>query len=974
LGWLRRRFIWTTVAMVVLVVAASAYLLNQVNVFARRQVESQLLETTRALSLVVDGEVRRYEAVLKALATSDSLARRDFAAFDAEARAQFGGDDVWILVSDRSGRQLVNTHLPADARLPSGPPLNRIAPELDRGATHVCNLAEGELEPRILCVDVPVVEDGRPALFLSVIFKPAVLQSIIEAQRVPGNRYATVLDRNGTVVWRNVDPETFVGRRATVDMLRALASRPEGVKESVSLDGVPTVIAYSRSQSGFSFLVGMPASQLGFMADWSLKSGLALAGAILLLAGLVAFLAGRRLSAAIGALAETAAALGRGEPFRHPRSGIPEVDAAADALGGAVAARAESDARFAMAQDVGGVGAWDWDVLRDEGFVTFGYRRLHGLDEAPGPLRLRQIVDVIHPEDRAGYRERLAAAMASREPATNEYRVVHPDGSIRWVAVKGSCVRDAQGRPVRALGVVADVTERKALETALRQQAADLEQTVEHRTAERNRLWQLSRDAFVVADGSGTWLSASPAWERILGWPLDQLVGRSSAWMEHPDDAAPTRAQLTHLADGGVTASFVNRFRTRDGDYRWFAWTAVADGELIYGVARDVTEEREQALRLERTQEALVQSQKVEAMGKVTGGVAHDVNNLLTPILGGLDLLQKRGLPDDRSRQLVTGALEAAERARVLVQRLLAFARRQPLQVGPVDVKAVVAGMRDLIASTLGPQIRISLTAADDLPPARADQSQLEMALLNLAVNARDAMPDGGTLAITIGRAAAPPSLPAGGDGIKLSVTDTGVGMSPDVVERAIEPFFSTKGIGRGTGLGLSMVHGLMAQLGGALAIHSTPGVGTTIDLWIPEAAAPADQPGGDRREAAPAVASGTVLLVDDEQLVRDTVAGMLAELGYAVVEAGSAAAALARLDDGLAIDALVTDHLMPGMTGTELARSVRARRPETRVVVISGYADVEDIAPDLPRLSKPFRQEELAAMLARDRVGEAAD
>jgi len=353
-------------------------------------------------------------------------------------------------------------------------------------------------------------------------------------------------------------------------------------------------------------------------------------------------------------------------------------------------------------------------------------------------------------------------------------------------------------------------------------------------------------------------------------------------------------------------------------------------------------------------------------MGQLTGGVAHDFNNLLTPNFGSLDLLQRRKVGGEREQRLIDGALQSAERARILVQRLLAFARRQPLQLVAVDVSVLVADMGALLDSITGPQIRVAVEAPSGLPAARADRNQLEMAILNLGVNARDAMPDGGTLRVSVA-AVCPeqkrPEILAPGSYIRISVADTGDGMDEYTRLRAIEPFFSTKGVGKGTGLGLSMVHGLAAQSGGALTIASAPGAGTNIELWLPST--------GERVEDAPLEAAasdagaGLALVVDDEPLVRASTAASLAELGYGVVEADSGEAALQLLDSGVHPDILVTDHLMPGLSGVELARRVQQRAPGCAILIVSGYAEVEDLAPDLPRLTKPFRHTDLAAALA---------
>jgi signal transduction histidine kinase/CheY-like chemotaxis protein len=377
----------------------------------------------------------------------------------------------------------------------------------------------------------------------------------------------------------------------------------------------------------------------------------------------------------------------------------------------------------------------------------------------------------------------------------------------------------------------------------------------------------------------------------------------------------------------------------------------------------------ERTEELMQAHEALRQSQKMEAMGQLTGGVAHDFNNLLTPIVAVLDRLQRRGGGDEREQRLIAGAAQSAERAKTLVQRLLAFARRQPLQTTAVDVAELVTGMADLVSSTIGPQIRVVVDTPPNLPPAKADANQLEMALLNLSVNARDAMPDGGTLRITATAETIQGRNNAGlkpGAYIRLSVADTGIGMDEATLARAVEPFFSTKGVGKGTGLGLSMVHGLVSQLGGAMTINSQPGLGTNVEIWLPQSEGEAGL-ATPRPDVEPEPsARGRVLLVDDEELVRLSTSDMLSELGYGVVEAASAEEALALLSTGVDPHLLVTDHLMPGMSGTDLARQIVAERPEITVLLVSGYAESTGIEPDLPRLTKPFRKDELAAALAK--------
>lgn len=371
----------------------------------------------------------------------------------------------------------------------------------------------------------------------------------------------------------------------------------------------------------------------------------------------------------------------------------------------------------------------------------------------------------------------------------------------------------------------------------------------------------------------------------------------------------------------------------------------------------------------EAAQAQLHELRKLDTMGQLTGGVAHDFNNLLTPIVGSLERAQKKLEGDERTLRLIRGGMEAAERARILVTRLLAFARRSHLEARPVDVGTLLHGMTDLIQRSIGPQITVSVQVEDCLPAAKVDPNQLELALLNLAVNARDAMPGGGRLTLSAQGEQIGASHPIGlapGRYVRLSVVDTGQGMDAETLSRAIEPFFSTKGVGKGTGLGLSMVHGLAAQSGGKLALSSSPGMGTRAEIWLPETdevpeAGPALAP-----VAAPAPFAARVLLVDDEAVVRLGTAEMLRELGYDVTEANSGNQAIALVRSGFEPDLLVTDFLMPGMNGVNLVDILHQIRPDLPALLVTGYADLAQSASGaLPRLAKPFRMGDLAAAVA---------
>ena len=372
---------------------------------------------------------------------------------------------------------------------------------------------------------------------------------------------------------------------------------------------------------------------------------------------------------------------------------------------------------------------------------------------------------------------------------------------------------------------------------------------------------------------------------------------------------------------------------------------------------------REHELALAKLHEA----QKLETLGQLTGGVAHDFNNLLTPVIGNLDLLRRRLPPKDPSQRLIESGLQAASRAATLVQRLLAFARRQDLSVRSVNVGTLLDGMSDMIRRSLGPSIEIEISHSPGLPPARVDPNQLELAILNLAINARDAMPRGGKLAIEASSAQCEPSgVLKPGDYVRISVRDSGTGMDERTLARAVEPFFSTKGLGKGTGLGLSMVHGLAAQLGGSLFLSSRPGDGTTAEIWLPEAAEAASPDDMESRLTVSAPREAAIILVDDEDLVRFGTSEMLSELGYTVVEANSGAEALRLLRTGDPPDLMITDYLMPGMNGVQLIEQAKRLVPSMQAILITGYSTIaEGPGATIPRLAKPYRQSDLSKIVA---------
>ena len=561
--------------------------------------------------------------------------------------------------------------------------------------------------------------------------------------------------------------------------------------------------------------------------------------------------------------------------------------------------------------------------------------------------------DLIHPADT----ERSHAAftaLARNHPVLNfENRYRRKDGSYRWlswVAVPEGGKMYCSARDV----------------TSVRHQAAALAE----RTEELDRLWDISPDLLAMLDFNGHFMRVNPAWTQVLGRDVEELIGTHVLTLVHPEDLELSRAALG-LAVGQALPLFENRYRHNDGSYRWIGWTAAPGNGVVFALGKHMTAERERSDALRVAEEALRQSQKMEAVGQLTGGLAHDFNNLLMGVSGNIELLKLRvakGRTDGLDRY-IQAALEASRRAAALTHRLLAFSRRQTLDPKPTDVDHLVDGMADLIRRTVGPSIAMDVIATRALWPTLVDPHQLENSLLNLCINARDAMPDGGQLLIETSNrrvdaaAASEMELPPG-DYVALCVSDTGTGMSPEVVKRAFDPFFTTKPIGMGTGLGLSMIYGFARQSGGGAQIYSTLGRGTVVCIYLP---AHADVQVSEEAESylpeepRQTCGSETVLIVDDEPAVRALMAEVLSELGYRLLEAEVGSAALNVLQSRETIDLLITDVGLPGgMNGRQLADAARLLRPDLKVLFVTGYAENAALRqgtldPGMHVLTKPF-------------------
>lgn len=652
-----------------------------------------------------------------------------------------------------------------------------------------------------------------------------------------------------------------------------------------------------------------------------------------------------------------------------------------------------TEERLRIAQVAGGIGWFEWDLLTDAWEWTPYVAVLFGFDpQSPRP-QLADWQPAIFIDDVPKLRSAVERA-SEKAPYYVEFRVTHPDGSVRWIAGKGEITRDGAGRALRVAGVYYDISERKALEARL----LALNEVLEARVADRARQlattaarleetehrFQLLIDAVTdyaifMLDRTGHVVSWNPGAERIKGYTSGEILGQhfSRFYTEGdrqqgvPQCALATaertgkyEAEGTRVRKDGSTflaSVVINAIRGASGDLLGFA-----------KITRDITQRK-------AVEEQLRQAQKMEAVGQLTGGVSHDFNNLLTVIMGNLEHLERILPPVQPTERIISAALRAASRAAMLTQRLLAFSRRSPLVPEVLSVNKLVAGMSDLMRRTLGEAVFVETVLAGGLWPTLADGNQLENALINLAINARDAMPDGGKLTIETANTHLDDAYARmhgevqPGQYVGIFITDTGIGMSGETASRAFEPFFTTKEMGLGTGLGLSQVYGFIKQSGGHIKIYSEVGEGTSVKLYLPRYRGPEDV--ADETLATHSVPSGRgelVLVVEDDPDVRDYTVEMVSELGYSVLSAPDGTSALRLLDSNREISLLFTDVGLPGgMNGRQLAEQAQRRRPRLKVLYTTGYArnaivHQGRLDPGVEVVFKPFTYSDLAGKIRK--------
>jgi len=1005
---LRVRLLLIVFALLIPTFAAAALALYTGYYRDRQEIQKHLLETGRALSLVLDRQFGQAEALLWALAASPVLQTKDHAAFDAVARRAIRLPDAWIVVEE-PGRQVVNTRLPPGAALPELPVQDHwkgIAP----GQVRVSNLFTGVVakQPTVGIDTLVILNDGSPR-YLSVVMPAAAVRRILSDQRLPPTWIGAIVDRNGTMVARSRNPDPFVGKPATKDnVLRVQSGVEQGVFEGTSLDGEAMVLALARSpSSGWSTIIALPNSEFD-AGERDLALALAAAGTVLLAMGAaLAFHVTRRITRPIEALARDALALQDGslatsfhstgvefketavlryalentrevlsqqkverdeayERLREVKESLAlrveertrELEGANANLRESQAALAEREALYAGVFRFSADGIVVFRLSPQGSIVAEACNPVveHLIGKPSVEVVGQPLADILPPDQLPILETRVRECLTSGHLMVYEQNYAFPARKGMWMTTLVP-IREGSEPVVRVLGSLRDITHEKETEFELRQSRDKYSTLFEHSPFNLAVIGVYPDDRFVYEDANTALLNS-------LGFERYDFVGRTPQEIFAPETAkhvskhyrtcVVTKSIMDFEVTGMVPIGEVTR-RTV------LVPLLDSQGQVtnIFVTSIDLTEQR-------RMEEQLRQAHRLEAVGQLTGGIAHDFNNLLTVVMGNLDML-RRAKPD-RAPRLIDNAINAVEHGRKLTSQLLAFSRRQPLKPEVVELKDLIGGMGDMLAQSLRGDITLEIDFAEDLWPVEVDPAQLQAVLINLAANARDAMPKGGKFTIGVRNTISYNDGPA--EFVSIEVGDTGIGIPPEALQKVFEPFFTTKPVGRGTGLGLAQVYGFVQQSGGLIDIKSEIGRGTTVNLLLKRTHKVTGERAPEKETSAGfSLPASRILMVEDNSQVAESAMALLREQGHQVEHCASAPEALQFLERDARFDIIFSDLVMPGgMDGLDLARTARERWPAIPILLATGYSDsVERAAREgFPILSKPYHPAELERELRR--------
>ena len=1017
------RFYLVLLALAVAIPLAglSFYVSTRIAAAERESTEAALLNNARSLAAAVDQEIDKHIAVAATLAHSRSLLDGNWVQFWQRAKDSFDElPDSWLILLDPTGQVLVNTREPFGAALPRRPLFDAERQALRTGKPSISDVVVGYGTHRQKSfAAVPVFRDGRISYLLDITLSPQRFVVLLQNQNYLKNWLAAIVDRSDHFVARLPDAEgTKLGQPASEGWQTAIKQNPSGVVYHVATDGHRIIDGYTRTAYGWTVGIGIRESILTAPLRRTLWMLLAACLGCIGLGVLLAWLVARRLHRSAVQLQKAATAIASEQPLSVAPTGVREYDDAVAAI--AVASQAlharalERDrAEAALART-----AEENAALYEFTNRLYRAESLSVVYQAAIDAILRALhcsrASVLRPNESGAMRfvawrglsDRYRAAVDGHSPwaagevnpkpiciddieradlpksittvvkqegirALSFIPLVSSDGTIAgkfmtYYETPHAFSRDEIDLALnlaRRLGFAAERMQaeqaRQNAERELRQLKEKLETEVQERTRERDRIWNVSEDLLGVSTFAGHFISINPAWNKLLGWTEAEIKLMHVSDLRHPDDAEAAIAGRAQLARGVGTVRMENRFRHKDGSWRWIHWTMTTEEGLIYVSGRHVTLEKETAATLERANQRSAHAQKMEALGALTGGIAHDFNNLLMIVSGHAQSLKRR-LSELKDKRALEAIQIAATRGENLTRQLLSFSRVMPLNPTVVSPAGTIKAFRDVLSGTLHVNIELSIDVPDTTWPVRIDKSELELALVNLAVNASDAMPRGGRLSITAANVRlSADDTPEGltGDFVALSVADTGSGIPDDVIGRVFEPFFTTKGADKGTGLGLSQVYGFARRSGGTAVITSALERGTTVTIYLPRSCAAVAEPLEEDATQYAAPAGATVLVVEDNADVRAVTVSLLEQLGYRTVAVEHATAALEALDQSRSVSVIFSDVVLPGqIDGLLLARTAKARYPDIPIVLTTGYARVFDSEPEFPVLRKPYQ------------------